>query len=273
MNKETIEAHDQILLKKIRGIVEGKDKKSSASKPFWHISNVWIPILCTVLIGGVLIVSRQQPTTIASKNAEPASIAPVAMDASPVLKEDAGQTEKTDDQVMPPAAEKSETNSASAPIPIESAQPEAEAIVEAAPKPPEALPSTDHAAETYVEDQPQSIETSDLPRHIKISKIVSCSGVSDRQCVSPRTTFSLSDVPTPFVWMNVLSDTQPFTLTHVYYLNGHPYCEVPLDIRYPRMRTWSRITLDSMDQMGNWRVEVVADDGEILDRIEFTVGP
>ena len=73
------------------------------------------------------------------------------------------------------------------------------------------------------------------------------------------------------VWMKVLSKKPPFTLTHVYYLNGQKYCEVPLAIRYHRMRTWSSVSLRSPDHIGKWRVDVIAENGTTLDQIAFTV--
>jgi hypothetical protein len=62
-------------------------------------------------------------------------------------------------------------------------------------------------------------------------------------------------------------------LTHVYSLNGNHYCDVPLQIPYPHMRTWSKITIDRDVHIGQWRVEVIAENGENLDQIEFTVVP
>lgn len=111
----------------------------------------------------------------------------------------------------------------------------------------------------------------DMPSGIRIEKIISCTGVNDRQYSSPRTEFSLARDTTPWVWMTVMSENPPFTLTHVYYCNGQKYCEVPLAIRYHRMRTWSRVSLESPDHIGRWRVEVVDDRGSKLDQVEFLV--
>ena len=71
--------------------------------------------------------------------------------------------------------------------------------------------------------------------------------------------------------MKVISENPPFTLTHVYYFNKRKYSEVPLAIRYHRMRTWSSVTLKSPDHIGKWRVEVIDDSGAKLDQIEFAV--
>ncbi len=139
------------------------------------------------------------------------------------------------------------------------------------PKPPEVLLTTDRSAETRATAQSPLTEQIRMLSGIQIHEIVSCSSVSQKQYVSAKTIFSLKEESTPVVWMTVLADNPPFTLTHVYYVNGRRYCEVPLNIRYHRMRTWSNVTLNHPDHAGKWRVEVIAENGEKLKHIEFTV--
>lgn len=112
---------------------------------------------------------------------------------------------------------------------------------------------------------------SNMPPGIRIEEIISCASVTNKQYRRPKTRFSLAQDAAPKIWMEVVSQNPPFTLTHVYYCNGQKYCEVPLAIRYPRMRTWSSVTLGSADHIGNWRVEVIDGSGAILDQIEFAV--
>ncbi|CCK80827.1 DUF2914 domain-containing protein [Desulfobacula toluolica] len=121
--------------------------------------------------------------------------------------------------------------------------------------------------DTEVSDTEQSHITSG----IQIHEIVSCSSVSQKQYVCAKTVFSLKEESIPVVWMTVLADNPPFTLTHVYYINGRRYCEVPLSIRYHRMRTWSNVTLNRPEHVGKWRVEVITENGEKLKHIDFTV--
>ncbi|MDY0221825.1 MAG: DUF2914 domain-containing protein [Desulfobacterium sp.] len=114
-------------------------------------------------------------------------------------------------------------------------------------------------------------EQGDMPSGIRIEEIISCSSVSNKQYNRPKNKFSLAQDATPTIWMNVISEDPPFTLTHVYYCNGRKYYEVPLEIKHHRMRTWSTITLRSRKHIGKWRVEVIDDNGTKLDQIEFTV--
>jgi hypothetical protein len=73
--------------------------------------------------------------------------------------------------------------------------------------------------------------------------------------------------------MIVYSHKLPYVLTHVYYHEGRRYTEVPLAITYRRMRTWSRVTLQSPTQMGSWRVDIITDDGTVIDQVAFRVTP
>ncbi len=111
----------------------------------------------------------------------------------------------------------------------------------------------------------------DMPSKIRIEEIISCSSVNNKQYSRPKIKFSLAQDNTPMIWMKVISENPPFTLTHVYYFNGQKYYEVPLAIRYHRMRTWSSVTLRSPDHIGKWHVDVITDNGEKLDQIEFMV--
>ena len=108
---------------------------------------------------------------------------------------------------------------------------------------------------------------------IRIGQSLSCRGVRAHQCRQPQSSFALHEHNQPHVWMVVYSQTVPHTLTHVYYHEGQKYCEVPLLIAHPRTRTWSRVTLNRPAHLGAWRVEIVAEAGEVLDRVAFRVSP
>lgn len=136
---------------------------------------------------------------------------------------------------------------------------------------PPAAAAQDPAAETppTTANRP----TDALAAQIRIGQSLSCRGVRAHQCRQPQSSFALHEHNQPHVWMVVYSQTVPHTLTHVYYHEDQKYCEVPLGIAHPRTRTWSRVTLDRPTHLGAWRVEIVAEDGEVLDRVAFRVSP
>jgi cytoskeletal protein RodZ len=109
------------------------------------------------------------------------------------------------------------------------------------------------------------------PYGLRITQLLVCSGVKDRNCIVRQSDFVLRKGQKPHVWMEVFSNSVPYVLKHVYYREGRKYVEVPLKIKYPRMRTWSFITLKDLDQLGSWHVEIVAEDGTVLGRVEFNI--
>lgn len=108
---------------------------------------------------------------------------------------------------------------------------------------------------------------------IRIAEMVTCQGVQNRQPVDRKNVFSIKEGAKPYVWMDVRSQNTPYTLRHFYYLNDRRYCVVPLEIRYPRMRTWSTITLQYPTQTGKWRVDVVTRQEDVIARVDFLVVP
>lgn len=117
------------------------------------------------------------------------------------------------------------------------------------------------------------LNKSPLSHRTKISRLLTCSGIKSRECIEPLSVFVVNEHKNPHVWMEVYSETIPYVLKHVYYHNGQKYCEVPLKIKFSRMRTWSNITLRNIKLTGSWRVEIVTEDGTVLDQTTFEVIP
>lgn len=109
--------------------------------------------------------------------------------------------------------------------------------------------------------------------HIRIAQRLACLGVEARQCIGAQSVFTLNQHNNPHIWMDVRSQSLPYVLKHVYYHEGRKYSEIPLAIKYPRMRTWSNVTLQSPIHVGSWRVEIATEDGTVLDQVMFHVTP
>jgi len=105
----------------------------------------------------------------------------------------------------------------------------------------------------------------------RISGISVCSGIENKNPKGKKKIFYLKKDKYIFIWMEVRPEFFPTTLSHIYYLNGAKYVTVPLGIKYKRMRTWSRITLNSYAKAGLWRVDVVTQDNRILKSVDFEV--
>ena len=250
MKKEDIENKDQELIKRFRTIIHNQEKTSAPKRfPFRLI------VLFTALIISSIFLFKQQSAILSSK------------------------VPKTSSQVQLSPVPVKQTVSNVATVKIKALS-NTSKILNPSPKMVDratALQSSDFVLSNPILEQNSPTEfvnqrvQGDKTSKIRIEEIISCSSVNDKQCNRPKSKFFLGDDATPMVWMKVISENPPFTLTHVYYFNGRKYCEVPLVIRYHHMRTWSGVTLISPDHIGKWRVEVLNDSGTKLDQIEFAV--
>lgn len=269
MNGEMIEEKDLLLLKKIREIIKTKEiipEEKPEIKPVWQRQGFCF-LLVILCAGGILtglMTFREGPPIVASNNSEQGIEAFVEESKSMVVTKIADPVALAGTETLEPAPE---IHPKETPPSMEIVQPEKETLPQEDILPPEV------SAETRARVQPNPTEQTGISSGIQISEIVSCGGIANKQYVSPQKVFSLKKESTPVIWMNVLSDKQPFTLTHVYYVNGGRYCAVPLQILYKKMRTWSNVSLKYPAHIGEWRVEVMTDKGEKLDQIEFTVVP
>jgi hypothetical protein len=253
MNRKDIEEKDRLLLERIRATVKHNEQKSYPRESLGKRINPWLPVGFIALIVASLWMFRQQSATTVSSSPLPDAQSTTQADVTPAHDRAGGQLAPAAPQTAPTL--------------------QAAATLAPAPDPPATIRQPAKPLQPMTMVPPEPVEAAAPPPSARITEIASCRAVDQRQCVAPASTFSLQETPTPVVWMNVLSDQQPFTLTHAYYLNGRKYCDVPLEIRYPRMRTWSNVTLAHPYQTGHWRVEVIDADGERLSQIEFTVTP
>jgi|GEM_PF-3295590 len=128
-------------------------------------------------------------------------------------------------------------------------------------------------AETITEDIKPEIKTK--KSLLRIAGCFVCSDIKNRtpqglkKC--PKKIFYINRDKSAFVWTEIRTESFPATIYHTYYLNGEKKYTVPLKIKYRRMRTWSKITLDNETKAGLWKVEISLKDGTILKQVEFEV--
>ena len=106
---------------------------------------------------------------------------------------------------------------------------------------------------------------------LRISGCSVCSDIKNKNPQVPKKIFYIKHDRFAFVWTEIWAESFPTTIYHTYYLNGEKKYTVPLKIKYIRMRTWSKITLDNETKAGLWKVEISSKDGTILKQVEFEV--
>jgi hypothetical protein len=108
-----------------------------------------------------------------------------------------------------------------------------------------------------------------LAQDFEVTGISVCKNVQDRACVEPSETFT-ADTPSVFC-LTFISAPKEGKITHRWSLDGKVMLEVPLTIKTATKtyRLWSEKNLHG--QKGNWKVEVVAEDGKVLKEVSFKV--
>ncbi len=94
--------------------------------------------------------------------------------------------------------------------------------------------------------------------------------VSERKPYGTATHFS-SEVGRLVAFTRIVGADANTRVTHRWYYGEQLMAEVQLRVGADSWRTWSSKNIVS-DWVGEWRVEVIAEDGTWLDTITFTVG-
>jgi hypothetical protein len=254
MKKKEIENKDKELIKKFRTIIHNKEKNREG-KPTPKRFPFGLIFLLTILIISSLLFLTAQPPILFSKEPKTSSWGELV----PVPEKQPASSTRTEEIAA-------SSDMPKVPPPIQKVEDK-----ETVPKSSDSVLSNPILEQSSPEEFSNQKVQGDMPSGIIVAEIISCSSVKNRQYSRPKIEFSLAQDTTPKIWMKVISENPPFTLTHVYYCNGRKYCEVPLAIRYHRMRTWSHVTLRRPEHIGKWRVEVMDDSGAKLDQIEFIV--
>ena len=247
MNKTSIEERDKRLMKKFRTIIEKKEplKQQAPPKRPWPV----FALAGFIMVAGIIfMIWHMIPAPVLTS---PSSI--------PEHSASMDQYTSTDVEKLALPNEKSTQALPSKPPPVVPSEevPQHSEIVQT---PKKAAP---------METLPEIVSSTDVTIH----ELVICRGIKHRQYVYPGNRFSMANGAKSVVWtwMNVLTDTPPQDLSHIYYLNGKRYCRVILPALYPRTRTWSKVRLNRPSHAGSWRVDVVNGSGQVIARTDFTV--
>lgn len=256
MNRNSIEERDQHLIKKFRNIIEAKKplkpQKPGPQRRPWPLFTLAGIIL---VVSIMFIVFHMRPERVPADSPS----TPEKVETAPPEKPAplAQQTFPDGEKLNPP----SETQVPAPP-----------------PEPDPVVPAQDAPPPTEVVQAPETAPTQILPEvvsntDVTIDELVICRHIKNRMYTSRANRFSMANGATPvaWIWMNVLTDKPPQTLTHIYYLNGERYSQVILHASHSRTRTWSRMMLNKPKLAGSWRVDVVDSSGQVLARADFTV--
>ena len=94
--------------------------------------------------------------------------------------------------------------------------------------------------------------------------------MENREIVNPDSSFS-ADVGQVYCFTRITGADTETSITHIWYLDGVEMATVELTVRGPNWRTWSTKTIFS-DWTGEWSVDVLDAEGNLLRSKSFTVG-
>jgi hypothetical protein len=104
---------------------------------------------------------------------------------------------------------------------------------------------------------------------VEVADAVVCQGIQDHEPVGAADSFP-ADVGKVYCWSKI-KDGEGTTIKHVYYYEGEEKAAVELSIGSALWRTYSSKRILS-SWTGQWRVDIVGEDGEVLKSLKFTVG-
>ena len=115
-----------------------------------------------------------------------------------------------------------------------------------------------------------SLQTAAVSQSLTVEEFEFGTAVEDREIVNPGTSFP-ADVEQVFCFTRISGAEDETTITHIWYLDGVEMATVDLPVRSSSWRTWSSKTIFS-DWTGEWSVDVLDSEGNMLMSKSFTVG-
>jgi hypothetical protein len=106
-------------------------------------------------------------------------------------------------------------------------------------------------------------------QQLKVEEMEICSAVEDRQPSGADTTFSAT-LEQLYCFTKIVGAEGETSISHVWYTGDEEKAKVDLTVKSENWRTWSSKKIIP-EWAGNWRVDVVSADGEILASKKFTV--
>ena len=104
---------------------------------------------------------------------------------------------------------------------------------------------------------------------LRVEKAVVCRGVENRTPVGIGNVFG-SDAGNLYCFTKVTGAVGDTMIIHRWFMNGDLKSSVNLPVRSTSWRTWSSKRIDAGDA-GDWMVEVVSGDGEVLATLLFLI--
>ena len=131
-----------------------------------------------------------------------------------------------------------------------------------------ALPAATVSADKHETSAPAAAAPSE-PSSVYVESSAVCRTVENRECIGEATTFPAA-MGRLYCHSTILGAKKEAVIHHVWYWEDTQVADVPLFVRTPRFRTYSSKKI-LPNQKGEWRVEIIGTNGNIIGRNYFTV--
>lgn len=98
-----------------------------------------------------------------------------------------------------------------------------------------------------------------------------CTDVVDRACENANTRFSVS-TDKLYCFTRIVGAQNNTYVTHVWYYGDRERAQVRLSVRSPNWRTFSSKMIQP-HEIGQWHVDVLGADGQVLTTVPFSIQP
>ena len=102
-----------------------------------------------------------------------------------------------------------------------------------------------------------------------VEEMIFCRAVENREPVEVDSVFP-DIVGRVYCFTKITGASKPVTISHVWYFNDREKTRMDLEVKSKNWRTWSSKKIPK-GWIGNWRVDVVSSEGEVLAGKAFTI--
>lgn len=104
---------------------------------------------------------------------------------------------------------------------------------------------------------------------IEVAEAVICRDVVDREPIDAGDSFEVS-VDKLYCFTKIVGAQEPIEIAHVWYSGDVERARINLSVEAATWRTWSSKIIQA-HEIGDWHVDVIGPDDEVLETVEFEI--
>ena len=104
---------------------------------------------------------------------------------------------------------------------------------------------------------------------IEVAEAVICRDVVDREPIDAGDSFEVS-VGKLYCFTKIVGAQEPIEIAHVWYSGDVERARINLSVEAATWRTWSSKIIQA-HEIGDWHVDVIGPDDEVLETVEFEI--